>query len=263
MPEGTERIIGARSLAASHRRLHDLLRPGMSVLDVGCGTGAITRGVAERVSPGGRGVARGRVVGVDVGTELIEQARQQHGDVRGLTFEVGDAYELGWDAKFDVVTAARVLQWLAHPRAALQAMTKAARSGGHIVVLDYNHEKITWDPEPPAAMQRFYDAFLRWRASAGMDNAIADHLAPWFEEIGLDNVRVTPQHESVRRGDASFEQDVRIWEIVAATRGKQMVADGVITEGERAAAEREWAAWVRDGAQAQRMYLLAVEGTKS
>ena len=43
MPEGTTAILDARSLATAHRRLAALLSPGLAVLDVGCGTGAITR----------------------------------------------------------------------------------------------------------------------------------------------------------------------------------------------------------------------------
>src|SRR6202008_4251909 len=69
MPEGTSAILDTRSLATDHRRLAELLPPGLAVLDVGCGTGAITRGVAEAV---GR---LGRVVGVDVNASMIEKAR--------------------------------------------------------------------------------------------------------------------------------------------------------------------------------------------
>lgn len=42
-----------------------------------------------------------------------------------------------------------------------------------------------------------------------------------------------------------------------------MVADGVLTEAERAAAEAEYRAWIESDAQAQTLYLLAVEGAVS
>src|SRR5262249_56874446 len=78
--------------------------------------------------------------------------------------------------EFDIIAAAGVLQWLADPEAALSGMMKGLRRGGRIVVLDYNHQKASWTPEPPASMRRFVEAFLRWRAAAGLDNAIADRL---------------------------------------------------------------------------------------
>ena len=42
------RILDRRTLERDHRRLAELLKPGMAVLDVGCGTGAITAGLRER-----------------------------------------------------------------------------------------------------------------------------------------------------------------------------------------------------------------------
>lgn len=107
MPSGTRAVLDARSLATSHRRLAALLRPGQPVLDVGCGTGAITRGIAEAVAPGGR------AIGLDANVELIQSAHATHRGVPGLVFAVADAYTLPFAAAFDVVTAARVLQWLA------------------------------------------------------------------------------------------------------------------------------------------------------
>ena len=43
------------------------LRPGMKVLDCGCGPGTITVGLADVVNPG-------QVVGIDVGQEVIDLA---------------------------------------------------------------------------------------------------------------------------------------------------------------------------------------------
>jgi ubiquinone/menaquinone biosynthesis C-methylase UbiE len=224
MPEGTSGILNARTLPTAHRRLAELLRPGLTALDVGCGTGAITRGIAEAVAPGGR------VVGIDVHRGLIEEARRRHGGVPDLSFEVCDVEGLPFRDAFDVVTAARVLQWLADPSLALRMMTRAARPGGRVVVLDYNHEKIAWEPDPPESVQAFYRAFLRWRADAGMDNAIADHLVALFGKAGLADVVETPQHEVTERVDPGFETRVAIWAEVAASRGHQMVEEGVITE---------------------------------
>lgn len=256
MPAGTRAVLDARSLAASHRRLAELLRPGFAVLDVGCGTGAITRGIALAVAPDGR------ALGLDVNGEMIESARRAHARVPGLAFEVGDAYALPFTAAFDIVTAARVLQWLADPLAALRAMAAAAKPGGRVVVLDFNHEKVAWTPEPPESTQRFYAAFLAWRAAAGLDNAIADRLAALVTEAGLHEIVVTSQHEVAQRGDADFATRAGVWIHVAATRGRQMVADGAITERDRAQAEHDYRDWISERARSHTQYLLAVEGVR-
>ena len=256
MPEGSSAILNTRSLQTSNRRLAEMLRPGLSVLDVGCGTGAITRGMAEAVLP------NGRAVGIDANVRLIEEARRAHGDIPGLSFDVGDIYRLPYHNSFDVVTAARVLQWLAKPLEALRTMAAAVKPGGAILVLDYNHEKIHWQPPPPQSMETFYSGFLRWRAESGMDNAIADHVAAMFTTIGLMGIVETPQHEVTRRGDPDFETRLGIWAEVAASRGHQMVVDGMLTEAQRVAAEAEYRAWIRHKAECQILYLIAVEGVR-
>ena len=256
MPESTSAILDTRSLATDHRRLAALLSPGLAVLDVGCGTGAITRGIAEAVGP------HGRAVGVDVNAGMIEKARAAHRGVPALSFAVADVHALPAGG-FDIVTAARVLQWLAEPAAALRRMAEAAKPGGRVVVLDFNHEKAVWKPEPPESMRRFYLAFLRWRATAGMDNGIADHLPEMFARVGLHEIVTTEQHETTRRADGDFETRAGIWASVAATRGHQMVADGAVSESERRSAEVDYRAWLRAGAESHTMYLRAVEGVRA
>ncbi|MCZ6873666.1 MAG: methyltransferase domain-containing protein [bacterium] len=256
MPPGTQTILNSRSLQTAHRRLPALLHPGLIVLDVGCGTGAITQGIANAVAP------HGRVVGVDTNATLITEAQQTHRDIPGLSFEVGDVYRLPFREAFDLVHAARVLQWLAHPREALETMATCTKRGGRVVVLDYNHEKIVWTPEPPPSMQGFYRAFLYWRSEAGMDNAIADRLPALFDSAGLVDIRLTPQHEMTQRADADFAVRMGIWAEVAASRGYQMVRDQVVTEPQRAEAEVAYRQWIHAEAASQQLYLLSVEGTR-
>jgi ubiquinone/menaquinone biosynthesis C-methylase UbiE len=256
MPTGSERFLDTRSLDADHRRLAALLAPGMSVLDVGCGSGAITRGIAEAVGAGGR------VVGIDVSEELLERALTTHGGPPSLEFEVADVTRHGYRDEFDVVNAARVLQWLADPRAALRAMVAAAKPGGWIIVLDYNHTRARWNPDAPEAFVRFYDAFLAWRAEVGMDNEIADHLAAMMGELGLTEVTSTEEAEVTERGDSDFDTRMALWPGVIATRGHQLVADGKLSEAERAAAGRAFAEWIATDARSQALHLLAVSARR-
>jgi SAM-dependent methyltransferase len=186
-----------------------------------------------------------------------------HEAVSGLAFEVCGVYTLPFRAAFDLVSAARVLQWLAHPLDALRMLVTATKPGGQVVILDYNHEKIVWHPPPPAGMRMFYTAFLRWRAEAGMDNAIADHLAEMYAQVGLVDIVATPQPEVTQRTDPDFAVRLGLWAEVAATRGHQMVSDGVITESQRAAAETEYRAWLHDHAASHSLDLIAVEGRRS
>ena len=185
-------------------------------------------------------------MGIDQSADLLATAPT---DAPRMALVRGDGYCLPFEAAFDVVTAARVLQWLDSSGDVLNEMTGATKPGGHVVVLDYNHERIAWDPAPPPSMARFYQAFLDWRAAAGMDNAIADRLADMFGRVGLVDVTTTVEDEVTVRGDADFATRAGLWGYVAASRGHQMVTDGAVTEAERAAAEADHAAWVDDGCQ--------------
>lgn len=257
MPEGTSAIINNRSLAASNKRLAELLKPGMSVLDVGCGAGAITFGIAQSV---GR---NGEVLGVDNNPRLIEEANNRHGDDGSNNgYEVADTYALQYKNRFDIVTSSRVLQWLSQPEIALRQMIEAAKPGATILILDYNHEKIQWAPEPPPAFRFFYEQFLNWRRGAGMRNAIADELESMFTEAELTDIHISIQSETTVKGNHNFEEMIGIWAEVAASRGLQMVDDGYLSEDQRLAAEREYRQWVASAAVSQTMYLLAVKGIK-
>src|SRR5215207_5702392 len=65
------------------------LTPGMRLLDIGCGPGTITTGLARAVAPG-------ETIGIDVGAGVIEQANQHLAEtgLEGVRFEVGSVYEL-------------------------------------------------------------------------------------------------------------------------------------------------------------------------
>lgn len=261
MPRGAHGILNARNLEDDHACIARLLRPGDFVLDVGCGGGAITEGMARAVGPSSQ-AAGGLAVGVDIGGRLLAQAGPRQAETPALGFAKADIYHLPFHACFDIVTAARTLQWLEKPYDALVQMVAATRPGGRVAVLDFNHEKASWAPEPPPSMAEFYRAFLRWRDEAGMDNAMADHLAEMFDRAGLVDIDLSVEDEVAERGAPNFQERAGIWAQVAASRGHQLVADGIVTESLRAAAESEYRAWVAEDCQRHTSYMRCVVGTK-
>ncbi|SMB81822.1 Methylase involved in ubiquinone/menaquinone biosynthesis [Deinococcus hopiensis KR-140] len=254
-PREAAGILRARSLSADYRHLAASLRVGQRVMDVGCGTGAMTAGMAELVAPG-------EVTGLDANAALLSEAHHTHGHVQNLSFCTGDVYALQDEEAFDVVVMARVLQWLAHPRPALERMVKALKPGGRLFVLDYNHVKARLVPPPPREMLHFRERYLAWRAEAGMENEVADHVAEWMQGLGLTDVEVVAQHEITQRSDDDFSRRVRLWGDVARTRGHQVVAAGFVSEEERQIAVERFEAWAASDAEEQHFYLLSVVGTK-
>ncbi len=81
------------------------LRPGMRVLDIGCGPATITLGLAAAVAPG-------EVIGIDHDPMHIDEARThaRDSDARNVAFRTGDALALPFDdASFDIAYENNVL----------------------------------------------------------------------------------------------------------------------------------------------------------
>ncbi|MBL8233651.1 MAG: methyltransferase domain-containing protein [Bryobacterales bacterium] len=248
------RILNRRTLARDHAGLAGFLAPGMSVLDVGCGTGAITLGIAQAVG------SAGTVVGMDRNQGLIEIARSTHAAVSHLTFEVGDATELPFENRFDIVTAARTLQWVADVETALAAMKRASKPGGHVVVLDYNHARNQWSPDPPSEFTGFYRAFLAWRASNQWDNEIADHLPRLFEAAGLVDVHSHVQDETTTREDADFVERTALWTEVIDNLSTVLVDAGACTPAQLAEARSRYEEWRLSSLSVQLLSMRTVTG---
>jgi ubiquinone/menaquinone biosynthesis C-methylase UbiE len=103
------------------------LRAGVRVLDVACGTGAVTRIVAERVG------GPGRVVGLDLSPGMLAVARASSGP--GIEWREGNAMAMPFpDGAFDRVLCHQGLQFMPDRPAALREMRRVLAADGLVVL---------------------------------------------------------------------------------------------------------------------------------
>jgi SAM-dependent methyltransferase len=114
------------------------LRSGGSVLDVGCGTGALARRLT------GLGY---EVTGIDPSDGMLAVMRERSPGVRAVR---GSGAELPFDPdSFDVVLSVATFHHIADPaavRATLAEMTRVSRPGGRILIWDHNPRNPYWSP---------------------------------------------------------------------------------------------------------------------
>ena len=175
-----------RTAENSAAYLLDHLRPGQELLDVGCGPGTITLGLAARVAPG-------RVVGVDASGEVIAAARAAATDAgaTNVSLLTGDAYRLQFgEGTFDVVHAHQVLQHLSSPVSALTEMARVLRPGGILAVRDGDYGGFVWAPADPL-LTRWLELYHQVTAHNGAEADAGRHLAAWVRAAGFTEARVT------------------------------------------------------------------------
>ena len=178
---GFEAVMARRTAAKEGAFFLKHLRPGMSVLDVGCGPGSITLGFAEAVAPG-------EVVGVDFQSSQVAQA-QAASDARGMRnarFEVADAYQLPFpDSSFDAVFAHAVLWHLREPVRALAEIRRVLRPGGIVGVRDCDWGGRIYAPATPL-LEQWWALTVQIRQRNGGNPFLGRHLRRLLLEAGFE-----------------------------------------------------------------------------
>ncbi|WP_329113951.1 methyltransferase domain-containing protein [Streptomyces sp. NBC_01353] len=175
-----------RTAANSAAYLIPELRPGLDVLDVGCGPGTITADLAALVAPG-------RVTAVDAVEDVLDKARAAAAE-RGLDnveFAVADVHDLDFpDDSFDVVHAHQVLQHVGDPVRALREMRRVCRPGGVVAARDSDYGSFAWYPEPPA-MKAWQELYQRVARANGGEPDAGRRLFAWARRAGFTDVTTT------------------------------------------------------------------------
>jgi len=196
---------------------------GQRVLDVGCGTGVVTRELARRVGPSGQ------VTGVDpspVFVEVAERLRAEHA-LDNLTFAVQDGRALPFaDGAFDLTTAVTVLCHVPERADVLRELARVTRPGGTVLIVDGEYAANQVEHPDRALTTRIVDT---WRASVVDDPYLMRRIVPLVEAAGLEPGAVNG-HVHVEAGRVD-EATSFIWQW-ALFAARQAIGAGAVDEAE-------------------------------
>jgi ubiquinone/menaquinone biosynthesis C-methylase UbiE len=178
--KGTTGTYDSRTAANSARFLTDRLEPHMRILDVGCGPGTITCGLAQLVPDGS-------VVGLDVSPALIDQAKANAAshELQNITFQTGNVLAgLPFpDHSFDVVFTHQCLVHLSDPVQAMREMKRLCRVGG--IVASREGDTHIWYPRSDV-LEGFIELAGEIMRRAGVhEPAAGRHLHVWARQAGF------------------------------------------------------------------------------
>ncbi|MBS4060324.1 MAG: class I SAM-dependent methyltransferase [Bacteroidetes bacterium] len=181
-----EKFMGRWSNLVAQRFLRWLvIPPTRSWLDVGCGTGSLTRLILETYQPK-------EIIAIDSSSDFISHAQRLITNP-SVHFRVGLAQSLDLDSNsIDAVVSGLVLNFIPQPKVAMFEMLRVLKPGGKIGIF-------VWDYAEGMQMLRYF-----WDAAVALDNAANQfdegirfplcqegQLESLFHEVGLKQVEAT------------------------------------------------------------------------
>ena len=229
--------------------LRSYLKPGMKVLDIGCGPGPVTLDVAAAVYPG-------EVVGVDFSPSSIAQARTaaEAAHCTNVTFQIGDTYALDFaNQTFDVVYSLNVFVWLREPVQALAEQRRVTKPGGWVLTHLADYGNITFYPSC-STFDQYIAALSHLRDLGDSEAHIDSHQARRAIELlsgaGFSEIQMQGWVENVYQGQEGFDETYSAWrefwlslDSPIANLNRKLIAAGLLNEEMISNARQELDDW--------------------
>ena len=184
-------FVSRRTLESHGAFFIPFLRPGIRVLDCGCGPGSITLGIAARLG-------EGSVVGVDMDESQVRLATTNAAAraAANVTFRTGSAYALPFaDGTFDAVFSHALLEHLSRPDAALREFLRVLQPGGVAGVCAPDWGGFLCSP-PTDALCAALRAHNEIQNRHGGDTLVGRKLLGLMLEVGYIDVKAQARYQN-------------------------------------------------------------------
>jgi len=213
------------------------IRPGMTVMDVGCGPGHATMDLAQLVGP------TGRVIAIDESASFLKQLNDEVKSRRLLNVEriLGDVQELdkalpGRGGYIDLAYARWVFCFLRQPEDVVRHLARLVRPGGRVAVQDYfNYESMTLAPKREIFSKVIAAVGASWRSQGG-DPDIMGRLPAMFARHGFAVESIECNQRVARPNATIWHWPDSFWAIFVP----RLAEMGFITQADQQAFGMAW-----------------------
>jgi ubiquinone/menaquinone biosynthesis C-methylase UbiE len=147
------------------------LKKGISLIDIGCGTGWTVRYAAKLVD------SQGEFYGIDISPRMIEKAKEQTPEDSRIQFRIGNAEELPFaDAKFDIAICTNSFHHYKQPVKVLKEIGRTLKLGGRLYITDLTTDGL---------LARMIDHRQRRKEREHVKFYSSKEYREMFEEAGL------------------------------------------------------------------------------
>jgi SAM-dependent methyltransferase len=190
------------------------LQEGQRVLEVGCGTGGMARGLAQVVGAGGQ------VVGIDLSETMLVEARRRSMNVPNVEFLQADVHQLPFaDQSFDRCYSRNVFEVVEDPRRAISEMVRVLRPGGIVVIPAPDYGSMAIDGSDRALTR----TIINYIGDVESNGWMGRQLPYLFVQTGLGDIKIDVTAHVCNDFQYFFEN----W--LGASLGRAIGA-GVVTE---------------------------------
>lgn len=174
------------------------IQAGYVVLDLACGTGAITKRITAKVGPSGK------VVGVDSSISAIKIAKKENNDKTNLDFVLSDAEFIKFNKKFDVVTCQYALFFFPNAAKVLRNIKQYLKKNGTLALtLHGSRESVPYFSSISDVVEKFIPDYIP-QGTPNLDRfGTRDQLKKTISKAGFTSIRIREYVFTYRPGTFS------------------------------------------------------------